>query len=588
LLDEVAPKLKTGIRMLSETVRANAREGDIGTQLGEIAKANPDVAIGSYRSSTAERPEHQRGVAERAIRRSSPRPQGGRGHAGTACARAEERLNGRSDMNRRKLLQGALATAGLAGVSGTWLSRRHCAPTPECRDGDEPTVRQAMVPTSSRTRRNVFDLVERGTRERTVEISGVVLTRGAGGRTRVARFSGMPTSSATTNNKSFRYRGHLFTDADGRYRSAHRAGALSGRTRHSTCAGAGAGPARSFRTQLYFPKRTGNARDFLFRRELSDAHHRGWGWARRAVDFVSTCARTRGLRFQLGGLHGAADAATAASNNRRRSRFSRRLPVSWTNSTAMRARWCWRLAAPDVRAIVCVTAGGLWPAASWRATGHPLDRDGLVFSSYAYKQQGDLQVLKGVAQTSSPRRRRGKGVLIVDDLVDTGKTAARRARTAAQGAFRHRLCQAMGRRWSTLHHRGVAGHLDLFSWDTGLAFPAADPRHGRYSIEPTPTAAGGRRGPHAHGRRRGLGGARNLSDAPHSDAGRLPGVCVASSRDCSASDQGLRSPPVVVETAPARGAMIAANAVAKATPMATRADGGVRRGRINHHLYRRR
>jgi hypothetical protein len=30
------------------TVRADAREGDIGTQLGEIAKANPGVAIGSY------------------------------------------------------------------------------------------------------------------------------------------------------------------------------------------------------------------------------------------------------------------------------------------------------------------------------------------------------------------------------------------------------------------------------------------------------------------------------------------------------------------------------------------------------------
>jgi molybdopterin-biosynthesis enzyme MoeA-like protein len=48
MLDEVAPKLKTGIRMLSQTVRADAREGDIGSQLGHIAKANPDVAIGSY------------------------------------------------------------------------------------------------------------------------------------------------------------------------------------------------------------------------------------------------------------------------------------------------------------------------------------------------------------------------------------------------------------------------------------------------------------------------------------------------------------------------------------------------------------
>ena len=34
--------------MLSETVRADVREGDIGVQLGEIAKANPEAAIGSY------------------------------------------------------------------------------------------------------------------------------------------------------------------------------------------------------------------------------------------------------------------------------------------------------------------------------------------------------------------------------------------------------------------------------------------------------------------------------------------------------------------------------------------------------------
>jgi molybdenum cofactor synthesis domain-containing protein len=48
MLDEVAPKLATGVRVLSETVRADCREGDIGTPLGEIAKAYPDVAIGSY------------------------------------------------------------------------------------------------------------------------------------------------------------------------------------------------------------------------------------------------------------------------------------------------------------------------------------------------------------------------------------------------------------------------------------------------------------------------------------------------------------------------------------------------------------
>jgi len=48
MLNEVAPKLKAGTRMFSETVCATVREGDIGSPLGEIAKANPDVAIGSY------------------------------------------------------------------------------------------------------------------------------------------------------------------------------------------------------------------------------------------------------------------------------------------------------------------------------------------------------------------------------------------------------------------------------------------------------------------------------------------------------------------------------------------------------------
>ena len=48
MLDEVAPTLKTGTKMLSESVRADLREGDIGTPLGEIAKAHPETMIGSY------------------------------------------------------------------------------------------------------------------------------------------------------------------------------------------------------------------------------------------------------------------------------------------------------------------------------------------------------------------------------------------------------------------------------------------------------------------------------------------------------------------------------------------------------------
>ena len=48
MLEYVAPQLETGAKMLSESIRADCREGDIGTELGAIAKAHADVVIGSY------------------------------------------------------------------------------------------------------------------------------------------------------------------------------------------------------------------------------------------------------------------------------------------------------------------------------------------------------------------------------------------------------------------------------------------------------------------------------------------------------------------------------------------------------------
>ena len=48
MMDIVAPRLQSGTRMLSESVRADAREGDVGTPLRAIAEAHPDTIIGSY------------------------------------------------------------------------------------------------------------------------------------------------------------------------------------------------------------------------------------------------------------------------------------------------------------------------------------------------------------------------------------------------------------------------------------------------------------------------------------------------------------------------------------------------------------
>jgi molybdenum cofactor synthesis domain-containing protein len=48
MLDFATPQLKTGAKMLSDSVRADCREGDIGTELGATAKAHAAVTIGSY------------------------------------------------------------------------------------------------------------------------------------------------------------------------------------------------------------------------------------------------------------------------------------------------------------------------------------------------------------------------------------------------------------------------------------------------------------------------------------------------------------------------------------------------------------
>ena len=70
------------------------------------------------------------------------------------------------------------------------------------------------------------------------------------------------------DNSGFRFRGHQFTDGDGRYRlQTVLPGAYSGRTRHiHVKVQAAGGPILT--TQIYFPAEPGNARDGLFREEL--------------------------------------------------------------------------------------------------------------------------------------------------------------------------------------------------------------------------------------------------------------------------------------------------------------------------------
>jgi protocatechuate 3,4-dioxygenase beta subunit len=171
--------------------------------------------------------------------------------------------------SRRQLLRDALAAggAGLASYPHAALAQE-LSPTPECRDGDEPTARQTDGPFYKPQSPERADLVEPGEMARVVELSGQVLTRTCRPVSRVLVDLWHADDKGDYDNRGFRYRGHVFTDADGRYHFKTIVPALyPGRTRHYHVKVLSTGR-QLLTTQLYFPDEPGNRRDGLFRRDL--------------------------------------------------------------------------------------------------------------------------------------------------------------------------------------------------------------------------------------------------------------------------------------------------------------------------------
>lgn len=99
-------------------------------------------------------------------------------------------------------------------------------------------------------------------------------------------------------------------------------------------------------------------------------------------------------------------------------------PVSWDQFHRDARALAWRLASNGPwKAIVCITRGGLVPAAVIsRELGIRLIETVCVASYHDYVDQGELVVLKEISPALL--KDEGREILIVDDLTDTGKTAA--------------------------------------------------------------------------------------------------------------------------------------------------------------------
>ena len=111
--------------------------------------------------------------------------------------------------------------------------------------------------------------MEPDTKARLVEIKGHVLTRSCRPVERALLDLWHADERGDYDNASFRYRGHLFTDAEGRYYFRTILPALyPGRTRHYHIK-VQALERPVLTTQLYFPDEPANRRDGLFRRDLA-------------------------------------------------------------------------------------------------------------------------------------------------------------------------------------------------------------------------------------------------------------------------------------------------------------------------------
>jgi xanthine phosphoribosyltransferase len=149
-------------------------------------------------------------------------------------------------------------------------------------------------------------------------------------------------------------------------------------------------------------------------------------------------------------------------------------PVSWDQFHRDARALAWRLSgAGPFQSIVCITRGGLVPAAIVsRELEIRLIETVCVASYHDYKSQGDLAVLKGVgADVLASGGEDGSGVLIVDDLVDTGRTAAIVRKMLPKAHFATVYAKPMGRPMVDTFITEVSQDTWIyFPWDTGLSF----------------------------------------------------------------------------------------------------------------------
>lgn len=146
-------------------------------------------------------------------------------------------------------------------------------------------------------------------------------------------------------------------------------------------------------------------------------------------------------------------------------------PVSWDQFHRDARALAWRLhEAGPFNAIVCITRGGLVPAAVIARELEIRMIESICIASYHdYSNQGELKLIKDIAPAL--RETKGKGILVIDDLVDTGKTLALVHSILPEAHYAAMYAKPQGRPLVNTFITEVSQDTWIyFPWDMGLTF----------------------------------------------------------------------------------------------------------------------
>ena len=145
-------------------------------------------------------------------------------------------------------------------------------------------------------------------------------------------------------------------------------------------------------------------------------------------------------------------------------------PVSWEQFHRDARALAWRLAGSGpFKGLVAITRGGLVPAA---IIARELDLrliETICISSYDdHKNQSGINIIKPI---SADLAGDGTGLLVVDDLVDTGKTAREVREMLPKAHFATVYAKPAGRPLVDTFITEVSQDTWIyFPWDMGLSF----------------------------------------------------------------------------------------------------------------------